>query len=193
MVRTILMATILSALLGAPAAPAAGPPSLDAPPAPQQIPVPADVIAAHPNGVPLFARAIIAQLPAAAGSPRRLSSSSGRREVERITCWRAYFTGDNGGWFGTEQQIINPYWCGNGSVMRHVDTSWHYQTCSLLVSCQGENGPFTWFGCTYGCTSYGGEIVGRFSVYLLTDVHVDETVLFELYGNGQFWGYAYHN
>jgi hypothetical protein len=188
MVRKVLMAVVLAALVSAPGALAASP--LGDALLPQQIPVPAEVIAAHPNGVPLFARAVAAPVPADAGQPRRTAS---RRDEERVYCWRAYFTGDNGGWFGTEQEIVNPYWCGNGAVTRSVDQSWHYQSCSLLVSCQGENGPFGWIGCTYGCASYGGEIIGRFSVYLLTEVHVDETVLYELYGNGQYWGYSYHN
>jgi hypothetical protein len=192
MVRKVLVAALLSALLAsAPAALAARPgPPIGDPVLPQQIPVPAEVIAAHPNGVPLVARAVVASLPADVGNPRRAAS---RRDAERVYCWRAYFTGDNGGWFGTEQEVVNPYWCGNGSVMRNVDQSYHYQSCSILVSCQGENGPFGWFGCTYGCASYGGEVIGRFSVYLLTEIHVDETVLYELYGNGQYWSYAYHN
>jgi hypothetical protein len=114
MVRKVLLAAWLSIVL------ATAPAALARPPAPgpvgdtlipRQIPVPADVLAAHPNGVPLTARAFVAPLPADVGSPRRTAS---HRDVERIYCWRAYFTGDNGGWFGTEQQIVNPYWCGNG-------------------------------------------------------------------------------
>jgi hypothetical protein len=184
MVRKVLTALVLT-LAVVPAAVAAPPPLGDTL-LPRQVPVPPEVIAAHPNGVPVIARAVVAT---EVGN-RRLAA---RRDTERIYCWRAYFTGDNGGWFGTEQEIINPYWCGNGSVTRNVDQSWHYQSCSILVSCEGENGPFGWYGCTYGCASYGGEIIGRFSVYIFTAVHVDETVLYELYGNGQYWTYAYHN
>ena len=47
--------------------------------------------------------------------------------------------------------------------------------------------------CVYTHEKSGGEIIGRFSVYIFTEVHVDETVLYELYGNGQYWSYAYHN
>lgn len=185
MVRKALI-VIMLALVAVPAATAAPPPTVVIPP--HQLPVPADVAAAHPAGHALDARAVVvstSQAPA-----RRLSA---RRDEERITCWRAFFTGDNSGWFGTEQETINPYWCGNGSVTRGVDSSWHYQSCTILVGCNGESGPFTWIGCSSGCSSYGGEIIGRFTVYIFTGAHVDLTVLYQLYGNGAYWGYVYHD
>jgi hypothetical protein len=186
MVRKALF-TLVVALVAAPWAAASPPPAAPGPPA-HRLPVPADVLAAHPGGFALPAVAAVVGT-----TPAPIRSTAARRDGERITCWRAYFTGDNSGWFGTEQETINPYWCGNGSVLRGEDSSWHYQSCTLLVSCNGESGPFGWIGCTYGCSSYGGEIIGRFTVNLFTGAHVDLTVLFEVYGDGGYWGYVYHD
>jgi hypothetical protein len=173
MVRKALI-TLLLALVVAPTA-------LATPPG--QISVPASVIAAHPSGHQLNQ------------SVQTVSTSTlvSPFAEERVTCWRAFFTGDNGGWFGDERENINPYWCGNGSVMRSLDSSWHYQNCSILVSCAGETGVGTWTGCTYGCASDGQEITGHFRVNLGYQLTVDETVIYQVYGNGQFWSYAYHN
>ena len=98
---------------------------------PRAIPVPADVVAAHPNGQPGAFTAVPDLQPAA-----RLGTTPNAEE--RISCWRSYFTEDYSGDLGTEKEWINPYWCGNGSIMRGGDSGWHGQTCSFLVSCRGE-------------------------------------------------------
>jgi hypothetical protein len=154
---------------------------------PHAIPVPADVIAAHPNGQP-GAFTAVPDLQTAA----RLGTTPNAEE--RISCWRSYFTEDYSGDLGTEKESINPYWCGNGSIMRGGDSSWHGQTCSFLVSCRGEGGVGTWYGCPNGCVSLGQQITGHFSVYaILTNVNTDLTVVYELYPNGNYWSYGYHN
>jgi hypothetical protein len=148
---------------------------------PVEIPVPADVRAAHPDGRAGTLQAVVASRPVTPNAS------------EWVGCWRAYFTGDNSGWWGTEQENINPYWCGNGSAMRGVDASWHWQSCSWLVSCGGESGVGTWYGCGYGCGSVGQQIVGHFRVQVVTSLGVDITVLYQLYPNGTYWSYTYHN
>jgi hypothetical protein len=159
----------------------------DPPPAadlqPFELPVPADIVAAHPNGRPAAIRAVVV--------PRR--SLLARTDAERISCWRAYFSGDNSGAWGAEQENINPYWCGNGSVTRGVDSGWHWQSCSWLVSCGGESEVGTWYGCSSGCSSIGQQIVGHFRVQIITSLGVDITVAYELYGSGGYWSYSWHN
>jgi hypothetical protein len=153
---------------------------------PTAVPVPADVIAAHPDGHPAALDAIAVLRPASIAVTPNAS--------ERISCWRGYFLGDNSGFWGTEQEYINPYWCGNGSVTRGVDPSWHGESCNWFVVCAGETGVATWYGCPNGCASIGQQITGHFRVDLnLSQVSVDETVVYQLYGNGQYWSYAYHN
>ena len=77
--------------------------------------------------------------------------------------------------------------------MRGTDLSWHGQTCSFLVTCRGEGGIGTWYGCANGCTSIGQQIVGHFSVYVLAEVNTDLTVVYQLYPDGTYWSYGYHN
>jgi hypothetical protein len=151
---------------------------------PRAVPVPAAIVAAHPGGQAGGMTAV------AVGSA---PGSATIDTTEAIGCWRAYFTGDNSGLWGTEQEHINPYWCGNGSAMRGLDAGWHWQSCSWLVSCVGENGPGTWYGCGSGCGSLGQQIVGHFRVEILANLGVDITVLYELYPNGTYWSYTYHN
>jgi hypothetical protein len=151
---------------------------------PHAVPVPAAVVAAHPEGRSGGITAV-----AVAPSPGSATINAG----EAISCWRAYFTNDNSGPWGTEQENINPYWCGNGSAMRGADAGWHWQNCSWLVSCGGENGPGTWYGCGSGCGSLGQQIVGHFRVQILANLGVDLTVLYQLYPNGNYWSYTYHN
>jgi hypothetical protein len=151
---------------------------------PRAVPVPAAIVAAHPGGQAGGMTAV------AVGSA---PGSATIDTTEAIGCWRAYFTGDNSGLWGTEQEHINPYWCGNGSAMRGLDAGWHWQSCSWLVSCVGENGPGTWYGCGSGCGSVGQQIVGHFRVEVLANLGVDITVLYELYPNGTYWSYTYHN
>jgi hypothetical protein len=153
---------------------------------PHAIPVPASVIAAHPNGQ---AGAFTAVADLQAGSRFGTTTNAG----ERVNCWRAYFTEDYSGTLGTEKEWINPSWCGNGSVMRSLDTSWHGQSCSFLVSCHGEGGIGTWYGCGNGCVSVGQQITGHLAVYTLVNVNTDLTVVYELYPNGDNWSYGYHN
>jgi hypothetical protein len=171
-VLKVLIAAAVAALAAVPAALGAPPP---------QLAVPAAIAAAHPDGQQVFPQ-VIAVAPIASPSA-----------AERINCWRSYFTGDNGGIWGTEQEHVNPYWCGNGSTMRGADSSWHYQSCSLLVSCLGETGVGTWYGCPNGCPSLGQQITGHFKVNAGIQLTVDETVVYEVYPNGQSWYYAYHN
>jgi hypothetical protein len=152
---------------------------------PTEMPVPVSVIAAHPDGWSPGLTAV--------AIPRRAGFDMLPSVEERLSCWRAYFAFDNGGWFGQETEWINPYWCGNGHVTRGVDTSWHGQNCSFLVSCAGENGPGTWYGCPYGCTSIGQQIDGHFRVHLIADLNVDLTIVYELYGSGGYWSWAWHN
>jgi hypothetical protein len=151
---------------------------------PRAVPVPAAVVAAHPQGVSGGMTAV-----AVSPSPGSATINAG----EAISCWRSYFTADNSGAWGSEQEHINPYWCGNGSAMRGLDSSWHWQSCSWLVSCAGENGPATWYGCGSGCSSVGQQIVGHFRVQVIANLGVDLTVLYELYPNGTYWSYTYHN
>jgi hypothetical protein len=169
-VRKFLSIVVL-ALVAAPAALAAPPP----------IAVPPAVIAAHPGGEALTA------------TVQTVTTTVSPFAAERISCWRSYFTGDNGGWVGTEQETINPGWCGNGTALRSADSSWHYESCSLLVNCTGETGVGTWLGCANGCSSLGQQITGHFRVNVGVLLSVDETVIYQLYGNGQSWYYAYHN
>ena len=161
-------------------APAGGPQQ------PQAIAVPADVVAAHPNGQPGGLTGVVDVSPAV--RPETTANAS-----ERVTCWRVYFTADNSSWLGTEKEWINPSWCGNGSVTRSIDPSWHGQSCSFFIGCRGESGIGTWYGCANGCDSIGQQIDGHFSVYYGVTVNVDLTVLYQLYGNGQYWSYTYHN
>ena len=130
---------------------------------PGQIPVPASILAAHPNGY-----ALDVTVQPVAQTPGRPTPSAGFSPLaeDRVSCWRSFFTGDNGGWFGTERENINPYWCGTGTVLRSVDSSWHYEDCSLLVSCEGETPVGTWYGCSSGCWSDGQQITGHFTVFL---------------------------
>lgn len=153
---------------------------------PHAIPVPADVVAAHPNGQSGVLSAVADLQP---GARLSVTPNAG----ERISCWRSYFAEDYSGNLGTEKEWINPYWCGNGSVMRALDTSWHGQSCSFDVSCHGETGIGTWYGCANGCVSLGQEITGHFSVYFLYNVNTDLTVDYELYPNGDYWSYGFHN
>lgn len=148
---------------------------------PRAVPVPAAVVAAHPDGHPGGLTAV----PVGGGAMVNAT--------ERVSCWRSYFTNDNSIPLGTEQEWINPYWCGNGSVMRGVDSSWHGQTCSILVSCGGESGVATWYGCANGCGSIGQQINGQFAVHLPITLYVTLTVLYELYPDGTFWSYTYHS
>jgi hypothetical protein len=151
---------------------------------PRAVPVPAAVVAAHPDGRTAGITAV-----AVTPSPGSVTINAG----EAINCWRAYFTNDNSGAWGTEQENINPHWCGNGSAMRGADAGWHWQSCSWLVTCGGENGPGTWYGCASGCGSLGQQIVGHFRVQVLANLGVDLTVLYELYPNGNYWSWMYHN
>jgi hypothetical protein len=179
------VAALAAACIGALPAVAARP---DPPPAPDlqpfELPVPADIVAAHPNGRRASLRAVLV-------TPRR--SLSARKDEERVNCWRGYFDGDNSGPWGTEQENINPYWCGNGSVTRGLDSGWHWQSCSWFVSCNGESGVGTWLGCPYGCSSVGQQIVGHFHVWAVRDLAVDITIAYELYGSGGYWSYSWHN
>src|SRR5712691_233100 len=168
-------AALVAACLTALPAAAARPTPPNAPQIqPFELPVPAEIVAAHPNGNRASLLAVVVPT----------SSTFARRDAERINCWRGYFTGDNSGWWGTEQENINPSWCGNGSVTRGVDSGWHWQSCSWLVSCTGESGVGTWYGCDYGCSSIGQQIVGHFRVQIFTSLGVDITVAYELYGSG---------
>jgi hypothetical protein len=151
---------------------------------PTQLPVPAGVIAAHPGGSAGVISAVVARAP---------TDGVSTDEAERIGCWRGYFSGDNSGLWGEERETINPYWCGNGNVTRGVDSGWHYQSCSWLVTCGGESGVGTWIGCSSGCGSIGQQIVGHFRVQIVSSFGVDITVAYELYGNGGYWSYAWHN
>jgi hypothetical protein len=152
---------------------------------PAAVAVPAAVAAAHPNGHPggLTAESV---LPAAGGG-------ASINAAERVSCWRSYFTNDNSIPLGTEKEWINPYWCGNGSVTRGVDSSWHGQSCSILVSCGGESGVGTWYGCPNGCSSIGQQIDGQFAVHTGVTLYVTLTVLYQLYPNGTYWSYTYHS
>jgi hypothetical protein len=152
---------------------------------PHEVPVPDAIVAAHPAGQAGAMTAVTVRSP----SPGSATINAG----EAVGCWRAYFTGDNSGPWGSEQENINPYWCGNGSAMRGADAGWHWQSCSWLVSCGGENGPVTWYGCANGCGSLGQQIVGHFRVQVLANLGVDITVLYQLYPNGNYWSYTYHN
>lgn len=153
---------------------------------PHAVAVPADVVAAHPGGASggLTAQAVLQ--PVGAGG-------AATNATERVSCWRAYFVNDNSIPFGTEREWINPYWCGNGSAMRGSDSGWHGQTCSILVSCEGESGVGTWYGCGYGCSSLGQQIDGHFAVHTGVTFYVTDTVLYELYPNGGYWSYTYHS
>lgn len=152
---------------------------------PAEVPVPASVIAAHPNGQSgVLSAGPVARLPSIGATPNA---------DERVSCWRAGFSGDNSGWWGSEQENINPYWCGNGYATRGVDTGWHWQSCSWIVSCEGESGVGTWYGCPNGCSSIGQQIVGHFRVDVIRSLSVDITVAYELYGNGGYWSWSWHN
>jgi hypothetical protein len=152
---------------------------------PTQLPVPAEIVAAHPGGTAgVLGAATVVRPPSIVVSPNA---------EERISCWRAYFTGDNSGWWGSEQENINPSWCGNGSATRGLDSGWHWQSCSWLVSCGGESGVGTWIGCENGCSSVGQQIVGHFRIDVIKVLSVDITVAYELYGNGGYWSYSWHN
>ena len=190
MMRLAILGVLAAACLAGPSSVLAARAPVPVPPVdvvqPQAIPVPAAVVAAHPNGQPGGLTAVVAAAPAA-------QPGTSPTATERVTCWRAYFTADNGSWIGTEKEWINPYWCGNGSVMRGIDASWHGQNCSFFVACHGESGIGTWFGCANGCDSIGQQIDGHFTVYYIVTVSVDVTVLYQLYGNGQYWSYTYHN
>jgi hypothetical protein len=178
-----LAASLLCALPSGAANPIAAPPTGLV--QPTQLPVPAEIVAAHPGGVSGVLNVVAVPRPVGIGvSPN---------DEDRISCWRGYFSGDNSGWLGEERQSINPYWCGNGSVTRGVDSSWHWQSCSWLVSCRGESGVGTWYGCANGCSSIGQQIVGHFQVDVLKVLSVDITVAYELYAGGGNWSYAWHN
>jgi hypothetical protein len=152
---------------------------------PVAVAVPAAIVAAHPDG---HAGGLTAE-------PVLQASGGGAtvNAAERVSCWRSYFTNDNSIPIGTEREWINPYWCGNGSVTRGVDASWHGQTCSLLVSCSGESGVGTWYGCPNGCSSIGQQIDGQFAVHPGVTLYVTLTVVYQLYPNGNYWSYTYHS
>lgn len=180
-------AASLTALPAAAARPAPLPPPTAALVQPTLLPVPASLVAAHPGG----RSGVLAAEPAP--GPATGTGGVSTNAEERISCWRAYFSGDNSGPWGSETENVNPYWCGNGSVTRGLDSSWHWQSCSWLVSCGGESGPGTWTGCANGCASIGQQIVGHFRVQIVTSLSVDITVAYQLYGNGGYWSYAWHN
>jgi hypothetical protein len=185
-----VLAALVAACIGAIPAGAALPPA----PRPIQVelvqptavPVPASVVAAHPDGHPAAVDAVAAlKLPGISVTPNA---------AERVNCWRAFFTQDNSGVWGTEQEWINPYWCGNGSAMRGLDSGWHGQSCNWFVTCAGEGGIGTWYGCANGCSSVGQQITGHFRVdYILSQATVDLTVVYQLYPNGNYWAYGYKN
>jgi hypothetical protein len=181
-----LTAAVAAACICALPAGAARPAPIPAPDLvqPTELAVPADVVAAHPDGAPV-AVAAVAMRASVGGA----SINAG----EAVRCWRAYFTQDNSGPWGIEQEYINPGWCGNGSAMRSLDTGWHGESCSWWVGCAGEDGPATWYGCSYGCGSVGQQITGHFHVQVIWNLSVDNTIVYELYPNGNYWAYGYHN
>jgi len=149
---------------------------------PHAVAVPAAVVAAHPNGQ---VGGLTAEPVAPSVGGATVSST------ERISCWRAYFTYNHSPGVGTEAEWINPYWCGNGSSMRGIDNGWHGQICTILVSCEGESGIGTWYGCGSGCLSIGQQINGYFAVWLGVSINTTLTVIYELYPNGNYWSYYY--
>ena len=149
---------------------------------PHAVAVPAAVVAAHPDGQAGAVSAVSVLQP---------TGGATINATERITCWRAYFTYNHSPGVGTETEWINPYWCGNGSAMRGADAGWHGQICTILVSCAGESGVGTWFGCGSGCGSIGQQINGYFAVWLGVNVNATLTVLYQLYPNGNYWSYYY--
>ncbi|HEY8704471.1 MAG TPA: hypothetical protein VIL98_06935 [Gaiellaceae bacterium] len=150
---------------------------------PHAVAVPAAVVAAHPNGQAGGLTAVPVVQPAGAGA----TVNAG----ERLSCWRAYFTYDHSPGVGAETEWINPYWCGNGSAMRGVDAGWHGQICTILVSCAGESGVGTWYGCANFCGSLGQQIDGHFALWLGVAINTTLTVIYQLYPNGNYWSYFY--
>src|SRR5438128_7226143 len=157
----LALAALAATLTCAAAASAAlaAPPSIGS--APVEVPVPAAIVAAHPDGHVLHAvrgeavdvataQAIMARDGVAAGD---VSSSARRLALSHRSlasgCWRQYFEfTDNSYLFGRAETHVNPLWCGNGSTLTSIDNGWRWQSCTNLVSCLGLAGPFLGSGCT---------------------------------------------
>src|SRR3954469_3600785 len=106
-ITAVLLAVVAASIAAAGSAAAPNPIALP------HVSVPAEIVAAHPGGSAASGTAV------AVPRPTGTTPSAG----ERITCWRQYITGDNSGFWGTEQEYMNPLWCGNGSVVRSIDAS----------------------------------------------------------------------
>jgi hypothetical protein len=196
------LAAALTCAVAAATAVAAGPPAGAGSP-PVDVPVPAEVIAAHPNGQvlhptrvesvdPATARAIMIRdgVLAADGAPitRRLAGAS--RSLAS-GCWRAYFQYTDNSWFwGRAELHVNPLWCGNGYTLTSVDNSWHYQVCTNVISCLGQSGPNLGAGCPW-CDQAWYTLTGYYSGLAYIAFHFTENIAFALYGNGQNWAYGW--
>jgi hypothetical protein len=88
-------------------------------------------------------------------SPRPTCGGSGG-----AGCWRIFAEAGESHWYGSWRHHFNPYWCGNGSVITHIDPSWHYQTASGFYSTNGT-ARFHVGGCV-GCSSISFQALAHF-------------------------------
>jgi hypothetical protein len=170
---------------------------------PVEVPVPAEVIAAHPDGRvlhpvrveavdPATARATMIRdgvlAPDAQPIARRLAVAS--RSLAS-GCWRAYYEYTDNSWLlGKAETHIHPLWCGNGYWLTAIDNSWRWQTCTNLIACLGTAGPFLGAGCTT-CDQAWYTFKGYFSGLAYVAFHFIENIAYAVYGNGQSWSYGW--
>jgi hypothetical protein len=191
------------AVVAAPGAFAKPPPGARS--GPVEIAVPAEVVAAHPNGRALHAirveavdRATAERVvqpdtePAATGeaTARRLQ---GARRALASGCWRVYLEiTDNNWFFGKAETHVNPAWCGNGYWLTSINNSWRYQVCTNLISCNGLSGPYLAVGC-WSCDQAWFQLNGHFSGLLSVGFSFVQHIVWAVYGNGQWWAYYWQD
>lgn len=97
-------------------------------------------------------------------------------------CWRIFAEAGESHWYGSWRHHFNPYWCGNGSVITHVDPSWHYQTAGGFYSTAGT-ARFHIAGCV-GCTSISFHALAHFGFHYGTSFsHSICSTMYASYGS----------
>jgi hypothetical protein len=173
MVRKVLMATVLSALVAAPGALAVRPPSgeLQA------------IMQAHPGG----------KTTLVAPTPGAITPEYVYGQPYCYTNVGQELLGTAGG-LAQEGLYVRPYWCAVAGLPPHLytlDNHYRYQICTGLIQCAGTQGPFLGAG-GLGWSYAMWEWVGNFhwdasGISASAQVHL----AWEVYEDGSFWAYGW--